>query len=73
MKKVLICFPDDLVREIDEYCKRYYYVRSEFIREIIRQRVLSGSRLKNGPAKPPSSAGDNSSAPISSPVSEWAE
>lgn len=36
MARVLISLPDELLKQTDEYCKTHNYLRSEFIRYILR-------------------------------------
>ena len=35
-KRVLISLPEDLLNQVDKYCKDNNYLRSEFIRYILR-------------------------------------
>ena len=36
MSRILISLPDNLLQDVDNYCKENKYLRSEFIRHIIR-------------------------------------
>ena len=38
-QRILIGFPEDMVRVIDEVCKQEHYERSEFIRAAIREKL----------------------------------
>lgn len=42
MKKILLAIPDDMMRDIDDYCKQYSFERSEFIRSVIRGKIYGG-------------------------------
>jgi hypothetical protein len=39
MKKVLICFDDDLKKDVVDYCKRFKYTQSELIRQSLREKL----------------------------------
>lgn len=54
MARVLISLPDDLLKELDDYCQEAHFNRSEFLRfflrEFIRSQQSRNSLIRDLPA-----------------------
>lgn len=49
--RVNISLPDKLLKDLDNYCKKNGFNRSEFIRHLIRIKIMAVNSLGVGPQK----------------------
>jgi len=45
--RINISIDDELLKVVDEYCRKYFYKRSQLIAELLREKIFSGEN-KNG-------------------------
>lgn len=57
MKRIHISVPEKLLKKLDTQCVLYGYSRAEFIRSLLRRRLITGTMPKNSrpPVDPPES------------------